>query len=127
MNKKLLSVGVTIIMVFSLLLAIPASAIPVSPPPQPVQAWNWTTAGDVTDIAVGDLNKYGKDDVVAIDVLSGEINTMHAITRLLNTLAVYHKNHPGCLILSPCEYVYAYLPNHSFAGKIAGYLIWRTK
>jgi hypothetical protein len=55
-----------------------------------------------------------------------KIKTMHAITRLLNTLAVYHKNHPGCLILSPCEYVHAYLLNHSFAGKIAGYLIWRN-
>ena len=68
MNKKLLPIVVTLSLVLSFLLAIPASAmIPVSPPPEPVQAWNRTTAGDVTDIAVGDLNGDGKEDVVAID------------------------------------------------------------
>lgn len=79
MNKKLLSVAVTISLVLSFLVAIPASAmIPVSPTPEPVQAWNWTTTGDVTDIAVGDLNKDGKDDVVAIDNFM-PADTLHAI------------------------------------------------
>jgi hypothetical protein len=78
MNKKLLSVAVTISLVLSFLLAMPASANAVSPP-QPVQAWNWTTAGDVTDIAVGDLNGDEKEDVVAIDNFMLPA-TLHAIS-----------------------------------------------
>jgi hypothetical protein len=78
MNKRLLSVGVTICMVLSFLLAIPASATVVPPPPEPIQAWNFTTAGNVTDIAVGDLNKDYKSDVVAIDDFV-PADTLHAI------------------------------------------------
>jgi len=76
MNKKFLPIAVTLSLVLSFLLAIPASATGVPPPPEPVQAWNWTTAGDVTDIAVGDLNKDGKDDVVAIELT---LDTLTAI------------------------------------------------
>jgi hypothetical protein len=80
-SKRLLSTAVIAIMVISFLVIMPAGAIvPVPaapPPPEPVQAWNWTTSGDVTDIAVGDLNRDGKDDVVAIDL--PPLPTLHAI------------------------------------------------
>jgi len=67
MNKKLLSVAVTISLVISFLLAIPAGAIEVGGPPLPEQLWSYNTSGDVTDIAVGDVNVDGKDDVVSIE------------------------------------------------------------
>jgi hypothetical protein len=76
MNRKLLSVAVTIIVVLSFLLAIPAGAIPVGPP-LPGELWSYNTSGDVTDIAVGELNGDGKEDVVAIDDIP---DTLHAIS-----------------------------------------------
>jgi len=75
MNKKLLSVAVTISMLLSFLLAIPAGATTVAPP-LPEELWSYNTTGDVTDIAVGDLNKDGKDDVVAIELT---LDTLTAI------------------------------------------------
>ncbi|MGA2671365.1 MAG: VCBS repeat-containing protein [Dehalococcoidia bacterium] len=66
MNKKLLPVVVTLSLVLSFLLAIPAGAN--AGPPLPEELWSYNTTGDVTDIAVGDLNGDEKDDVVAIEV-----------------------------------------------------------
>ena len=78
-SKRLLSTAVIAIMVISFLVIMPVGAtVVVAPPPQPVQAWNWTTDADVTDIAVGDLNRDGKDDVVAIDNFM-LVDTLHAI------------------------------------------------
>jgi hypothetical protein len=79
MNKKLLPVAVTIAMVLCLLLVIPAGAYTPVGPPEPEELWSYNTTCDVTDVAVGDLNKDGKDDVVAIDNLLGTPDTLHAI------------------------------------------------
>jgi hypothetical protein len=78
MDKKLVSVAVTIVMVLSFLLAIPASAIPVGPP-LPEQLWSYNTTMDVTDIAVGDLNGDGEEDVVAIEAML-DTRTLTAIS-----------------------------------------------
>ena len=78
MNRKLLSVAVTIIVVLSFLLAIPAGAIPVGPP-SPEQLWSYNTTMDVTDIAVGDLNGDGEEDVVAIEAML-DTRTLTAIS-----------------------------------------------
>jgi hypothetical protein len=78
MNKKLLSVAVTIIVVLSFLLAIPAGAIPVGPP-LPEELWSYNTTMDVTDIAVGDLNGDGEEDVVAIEAML-DTRTLTAIS-----------------------------------------------
>jgi hypothetical protein len=78
MNRKLLSVAVTIIVVLSFLLAIPASAIPVGPP-LPEELWSYDTTMDVTDIAVGDLNGDGEEDVVAIEAML-DTRTLTAIS-----------------------------------------------
>jgi len=75
MNKKLLSVAVTLSLVLSFLLAIPAGATTVAPP-LPEELWSYNTTGDVTDIAVGDLNKDGKDDVVAIELTLDTLTTI---------------------------------------------------
>jgi hypothetical protein len=76
MNKKLLSVAVTISLVLSFLVAIPAGAGIVGPP-LPEDLWSYNTTGDVTDIAVGDLDGDGKDDVVAIEL---SLDTLTAIS-----------------------------------------------
>jgi len=66
-------------MLLSFLLAIPAGAIPPVGPPLPEDLWSYNTSGDVTDVAVGDLNKDSKDDVVAIDNFIVGTDTLHAI------------------------------------------------
>ncbi len=78
MNKKLLPVVVTISLVLSFSLAIPVAANMVHPP-LPEELWSYNTSGNVTDIAVGDLNKDDKDDVVAIDDFFVGLFTLHAI------------------------------------------------
>jgi hypothetical protein len=77
MNKRLFSVTVVLSLVFSVLLAIPAGANFVGPP-LPEELWSYNTTWDVTDIAVGDLNGDGKEDVVAIDGVL--VDTLHAIS-----------------------------------------------
>jgi len=49
------------------------------------------------------------------------ISSKQRTIKLLSTLAVYHKIYLVQKLLSPCEYVRACLPIHSFAGKIAEY------
>jgi len=67
MNKKLLSVAITVSLVLSFLLAVPAGASPPVDPPVPEELWSYNTSGDVTDVAVGDVNGDGKDDVASIE------------------------------------------------------------
>jgi len=78
MNKKILSLVVTTIMVLSFLMAMPASATTPPEPPEPEPLWTpYSTNWSVTDIAVGDLNGDDKDDVVAIEE---PVDTLTAIS-----------------------------------------------
>jgi hypothetical protein len=79
MNKGLLSVAMILSVALSFLLAIPATASTVGPP-LPEDLWSYNATADITDIAIGDLDNDGNDDVVAIDNLSGASDTLHVIS-----------------------------------------------
>ena len=71
-SDKKIAIMVTAIMVISVF----AFVMPVSAQwPEPVELWSYPT--NVVDIAIGDLNGDGKDDVAAIDIGGG---TVHAIS-----------------------------------------------
>jgi len=71
-NDKKMAIMVTAIMLISAFaLVTPASA----QWPEPIELWSYDA--DVIDIAIGDLNGDGKDDVAAIDIGGG---TVHAIS-----------------------------------------------
>jgi len=65
---KIISMAVTLSILLSLLVAAPLAAkAPKILVPQPDLLWTYNTTYAVTDIATGDLNGDGKDDVVAIE------------------------------------------------------------
>ena len=63
---RIISIVVTFTMLLALLVVEPVGAVETLAP-EPDLLWSYNTTYDVTDIATGDLNGDGKDDVVAIE------------------------------------------------------------
>lgn len=68
-GSRIISVAITLSVLLSLLVVAPLGAVVETEAPEPDLLWSKSTTHDVADIATGDLNGDGKDDVVSISLV----------------------------------------------------------
>jgi len=66
-GSRIISIAITLSLLLALIVVAPLSALETLAP-EPELLWSEGTSHDVADLATGDLNVDGKDDVVAIEI-----------------------------------------------------------